>query len=228
MATTAALTATALGLAIVGCGSATETESNGADATAVNGHLEPRNGNHQDTLRDYQGDYDDTLHDYIVEHGIEETPFNPGDPGTPDYDLPFPAGWSEATEIPDWAFGAIVYDDPADPAEPPAVTAIASKLTGDVEVPEVLEYSSGLLDSMPEFEPLGAPTVSAMSGFDSIQYAGTYLHDGERRFVAEIVVVVPGPDGLFVLQVDGTSIESESQTVVDAMEWIHEHATITP
>ncbi|MCV7000264.1 LpqN/LpqT family lipoprotein [Mycolicibacterium alvei] len=219
VATTTGLTAAALSFAIAGCGPSGESKSTTSESTAVTAV--------QDQPPKLEDGLDDTLHDYIVEHNIAEVPFKPGDPGTPTYDLALPEHWALATEIPEWAFGAIVYDQPRDASDPPTITAIANKLTGDVEGPEVLDYASGLLDNMPDFKPLGEATERTISGFNSVDYAGTYLHEGKTRFVAQKTVVVPGPDALFVVQLNGTAVESDSQIVLDAMQWINDRTTIT-
>ncbi|MGA5535354.1 LpqN/LpqT family lipoprotein [Mycolicibacterium nivoides] len=63
------------------------------------------------------------INDYITENKIAETPFKPNDPGPPDFDFPFPPDRSS----PGAGHGAIVYDKPADPADPPAIIAIARR-----------------------------------------------------------------------------------------------------
>src|SRR5690606_37603861 len=128
--------------------------------------------------------------------------------GTPDFDFPLPPGWSDAGEAtPDWAYGAIGYDQPNDPNDPPDMYAIASKLTGDVDPAKILELAPQQLEEMEDFKPMGEPARSTLSGFDAVEFAGTYEHDGQRRFVAQKTVVVPASDGLFVLQLNGDSLE---------------------
>ncbi|QRY48965.1 LpqN/LpqT family lipoprotein [Mycolicibacterium boenickei] len=63
------------------------------------------------------------INDYITENKIAETPFKPNDPGPPDFDFPFPPDRSSAGA----RRGAIVYGEPADPADPPAIIAIARR-----------------------------------------------------------------------------------------------------
>ena len=75
-----------------------------------------------------------TIADYINENKIIETPFNKDEPGAPVFDFPTPPGWALAGEqTPEWAYGAIVYQNPVNPEDPPFVLAIISKLTGDVD-----------------------------------------------------------------------------------------------
>lgn len=221
VAATAGLTVAALSFAVVGCGSATKTDTGKSGASdSASASIAPP------PTKD--GGLKKTLHDYIVEHDIAETPYKPGDPGTPTYDFTIPAGWGEIDQIPDWAYGGIVYEKAADPADPPTITAIADRLTGDVEAVEVLQYAPGLLDDLEGFTPSGAPVRSSFSGFDSIEYSGTYTHEGKKRFIDEKTVVVPAKDGsFFVLQLNGDALESEQGVVQDAMKAINQNTKIT-
>ncbi|AQT79788.1 hypothetical protein B1R94_11700 [Mycolicibacterium litorale] len=170
-----------------------------------------------------------TINDYINENKIAETPIKPNDPGTPNFDFPFPPGWSPAGDkTPEWAYGAIVYDKPADPADPPVMIAIASKLSGNVDPAKILEYAPGQLENLPNFKPLGDPDKSTLSGFDAIQSAGTYTYEGKDRVVAQKTVIIPGKDGLFVLQLNADALQSEESVVVDAAKVIDEQTKITP
>ena len=230
VAATAGLSAAVLSFAVVGCGSGTKTETktsasesattSAAASSTAGGALPPPPAK--------EGGLKKTLHDYIVENQIAETPFDPGDPGTPTYDFTIPEGWGEVDQVPDWAYGAIVYTNAADPADPPTVTAIADRLTGDVEAVEVLQYAPGLLDDLEGFTPAGEPVRSSFSGFDSIEYSGTYMNEGKKRFIDEKTVVVPAKDGsFFVLQLNGDSLEGEQSIVQDAMKAINQNTKIT-
>ncbi len=129
---------------------------------------------------------------------------------------------------PDWAYGAIVYDTPADPNDPPDMYAIASKLTGNVNAADILDDAPAQLQDLTDFKQLAEPTRSTLSGFDAVEYAGTYTNEGTKRFVAQKTVVVPAKDGLFVLQLNGESLEAEQDVVLDATKTIDEQTTITP
>jgi len=129
-----AAVAAALGLALAGCGSdtkstpaskestsasATSAPSETAAATATSAAPAPASGAHY------------TIVDYIKDNHITETPVKRGDPGTPTLNLPIPEGWADAgAKAPDWAWGQIVFTDPAAGPVPPTVTAVMSKLTG--------------------------------------------------------------------------------------------------
>lgn len=169
-----------------------------------------------------------TINDYIVENKIEQTPIKPRQQGTPTFDFPFPPGWSDAAErTPDWAYGAIVYDKPMDPADPPGMVAIASKLTGSVDPGKILEYAPGQLLNLPDFTPLGDPEKSTLGGFEAVQSAGTYTFNGKVRVIAQKTVVIPGNGVWFALQLDADAPQTEEAVVLDGAKVIDEQTKIT-
>lgn len=173
-----------------------------------------------------------TLHAYITKNKIAEVPIKDGEPGTPTFEFPFPPGWSDAgDQTPDWAYGAIVYDKPQDPADPPVMYAIASKLTGNadaaVDAAKVLELAPAQLDGLDQFTPLGEPERTQLSGFDAILYEGTYVNEGKTRAVAQMTVAIPGKDGLFVLQLNSDALQAEQDVVIEAAKLIDEQTKIT-
>ncbi|MEI7914027.1 MAG: LpqN/LpqT family lipoprotein [Mycobacteriaceae bacterium] len=168
------------------------------------------------------------LNAYITENKIAEVPFKKGDPGTPKIEFPFPPDWSSAGDrTPDWAYGAIVYDKAPDPENPPFMYAIASKLTGNVDPAKILELAPAQLNDLPEFSPREAPRRDKVSGFDAIDYVGTYVWEGKRRAVGQQTIVIPGSDALFVLQINGEAPQGQEQAVIDAVGLINEKTTIT-
>lgn len=170
-----------------------------------------------------------TINDYITENGISETPIKPHDPGAPTFDFPFPPGWQEAGDkTPEWAYGAIIYGQPTDAADPPTMIAIASKLTGNVDPAKILQYAPGQLQNLPDFTPLGDPDKATLSGFDAIQSAGTYTYNGKARVVAQKTVVIPARDALFVLQLNADAPRGQEQVVIDAADIIDAQTKITP
>jgi hypothetical protein len=169
-----------------------------------------------------------TLHQYIVDNNLAEVPFKKDDPGTPKIDFPFPPDWSPAGDrTPDWAYGAIVYDKAPDPNNPPFMYAIASKLTGNVDPQKILEYAPGQLNELPEFKPREAPQRDKVGGYDAIDYVGTYVWEGQARAVGQQTIVIPGKDGLFVLQLNGEAPKGQEQAVIDAANLIRKQTKIT-
>lgn len=168
------------------------------------------------------------LHKYIVDNKIAEVPFKKDQPGTPKIEFPFPPDWSPAGDrTPEWAYGAIVYDKPADPADPPFMYAIGSKLTGDVDQAKILELAPGQLNELPEFKPTKGPNRTKFGGFDAVSFSGTYLWEGKRRAVGQETVVIPGKDGLFVLQLNAEAPAGQQQPVLDAADLIRDQTKIT-
>jgi hypothetical protein len=155
-------------------------------------------------------------------------PFKRDEPGTPKVDFPFPPDWvSVGDRTPDWAYGAIVYSKPQDPNDQPFIYAIASKLTGDVDANKILDLASGQLDELPGFKSDGPPERGTFDGNDSVTYTGTYTWEGKPRAVGQQTVVVPGKDGLFVLQLNGEAPADQEQVIIDAATIIREKTKIT-
>ena len=168
------------------------------------------------------------LNQYIVDNKIAEVPFKKDEPGTPKVDFPFPPDWvSVGDRTPDWAYGAIVYSKPQDPNDQPFIYAIASKLTGDVDANKILDLASGQLDELPGFKSDGPPERGTFDGNDSVTYTGTYTWEGKPRAVGQQTIVIPGKDGLFVLQLNGEAPADQEQVVIDAATIIREKTKIT-
>lgn len=220
----AGLVAVGVSVSLSGCGTDTGTEP-----TTSAGAISAATTTSAGTERPNISGPNKTINDYITENKIAETPFKPNEPGTPDFDFPFPPGWSSAGDkTPAWAYGAIVYDQPADPADPPAIIAIASKLAGNVEAGKILEYAPGMLKNLPDYQSVMDPEKSTLGGFDAVRSAGTYTHNSEARVIAQKTVVIPGNDALFVLQLNADAPEGEKDVVVDAAAIIDEQTKITP
>jgi hypothetical protein len=220
-----AIAVVALGLALAGCGSDTKTEpttsaSSSTSSSAKNTSAAPSTS--------AQAGKNETIADYIKTSGITETPVHRGDPGTPTVDLPVPAGWADAgPKTPEYAWGAIVFTDPAMAADPPSIVALMSKLTGDVDPAEILEYAPGELKNLPGFEG-GDGAKDTLAGFDAYQIGGSYVKDGVKRMIAQKTVVIPGQDAVFVLQLNADGLEEQMGPLMDATSEIDEKTTITP
>jgi Probable lipoprotein LpqN len=170
-----------------------------------------------------------TIVDYIKENGITETPVHRGDPASPTIDLPFPPGWADAGKrTPQWAYGAIVFTAPAMAQDPPTIIALVSKLTGNVDPAKILEYASGEIENLPGYEGAKEGSPSALGGFDATQIGGTYTKGGVKRAIAQKTVVIPGQDGLYVLQLNADGTEDQMGALMDATSVIDEQTTIRP
>lgn len=169
-----------------------------------------------------------TIGDYVAENGITETVIRRGDPG-PVIDLPVPDGWEPTDELGDVApYGAIVYTSSAVPDNPPRILAILSKLTGNVDPAEVLELASGELNNIPGFDGPEQGARSSLGGFDAVALGGHYDADGAQGMIAQKTVVIPGQDGLYVLQLNAYSAESESEILNTATDLVDNQTTISP
>ena len=69
--------------------------------------------------------------------------------------------------------------------------------------------------------------MDTFDGFDAIDYVGTYVWEGKQRAVGQQTIVVPGKDGLFVLQLNGEAPAGQEQVVIDAANLIREQTTVT-
>lgn len=161
-----------------------------------------------------------TLHQYVVDNKIAEARFRRGDPGTPTVKFASPPGWRNAgARTPDWAYGAIVYNTPKNPADPPFIIAITSTLSGDVDSAKVLEYAPGQLNRLPGFTPIVGPNRNSVSGFPAVDYAGMFDGHGERKAIGQVTIVVPGGgDKVFVFQLNAVAPSGEEQAVTDAVK----------
>lgn len=232
--TTVGVTAVALSVALAGCTPTTEqasTATGQSTPTVWTGSPAPAHGGSAHGGAERPGEARPegaTLNQYIVDNKIAEVPFKKGDAGAPTVDFPFPPGWRAAGDLtPDWAYGAIIYDNAVDPNDPPFMYAIGSKLTGEVDPQKILELAPGQLNELPDFKAFGEPERSKLSGFDAIDYVGTYVLDGKTRSVGQQTIVIPGKDSLFVLQLNGEAPEGQEQVVIDAADLIRDQTKIT-
>lgn len=225
-----AIAAVALGLSLAGCGSDTKTEPSKTETTSSKATTTTTTTSEAAPTTSAQASGPNkTIVDYIRENGIVETPVKRGDPGSPTIDLPTPPGWEDAgTRAPEWAYGAIISTDPAFAADPPSIIAIVSKLTGNVDPAKILEFAPGEIKNMPGYTGSGEGSADELSGFDATQIGGTYEKGGAVRAIAQKTVVIPGQDGLYVLQLNADGLEDQMGALMDATSAIDEQTTITP
>ena len=218
------IAAIALSLGLAGCSSDTETEATTSPETATTTTTtEAPTTSAQASGPAY------TIVDYIKDNNIVETPVHRGDPGTPTVNLPFPPGWEDAgPRTPEWAWGAMVFTDPAAANDPPTIIALMSKLTGNVDPAKILEFAPGELNNLPGYEGEGNGSASTLGGFDAWQMGGSYMKDGTKRMIAQKTVVIPGQDGLYVLQLNADGLEDQIGPLMDATKVINDQTTITP
>lgn len=223
----AGLAAVSLSFALVGCGSSDKSETKTSTATSTS--TSTSTTAEASPSPTPAAAHNKTIQDYLKENQITEAPVKRGDPGSPNIDLAMPPGWSDAgAQTPDWAYAAIVFDTPKVPNDPPSIIAIVSKLTGNVDPKKILELAPGELQNLPGYEPLGEANQSSLSGFDAVQLGGNYVKDGQKRIIAQKTVVIPGKDGLYVLQMNADALDGQEGPLMDATGVIDEKTTITP
>ena len=93
-------------------------------------------------------------------------------------------------------------------ADPPSIIALMSKLTGNVDAAKIMEYAPGELKNLPGFDG-GEGNTSTLGGFDAYQIGGSYAKEGVKRMIAQKTVVIPGQDGVFVLQLNADGLEDQ-------------------
>lgn len=224
-----AISAIAIGIGISGCGSDTKSapstskQTSAASSSATTSKAPATSG------APAAAGPNKTIVDYIKENNITETPVHRGDAGSPTIDLPFPPGWEDAgNHTPAWAYAAIVASDPAMAQDPPTVIALVSKLSGDVDPAKILEFAPGEIKNLPGYDGATEGSPSTLSGFDATQIGGTYMKNGVKRAIAQKTVVIPGGDGLFVLQLNADGTEDQMGALMDATGVIDEQTKITP
>jgi Probable lipoprotein LpqN len=221
-----AVAAIALGIGLVGCGSDTKSEP---AATETTSETTTTSAAAAATTSAQAAKPNYTIVDYIRDNGIVESPVHRGDPASPTIDMPFPPGWQDAgPNAPEWAYGAIVFTDPATAQDPPTIIALVSKLTGNVDPAKVLEFAPGEIKNLPGYEGGESGNPSTLGGFDATQIGGTYTKDGVKRAIAQKTVAIPGQDGLYVLQINADGREDQLGPLMDATAVIDEQTKITP
>ncbi len=170
-----------------------------------------------------------TIASYIQENNIQETPVKRGDAGSPTIDLPVPDGWEPAGDnTPDWAYGAIVYTGPEGAEYTPSIVALVSKLTGNVDPQKIIDLAPGELNNLPGWKPMNAGATSTLGDYPAYQLGGTWTQDGQTKIVAQKTVVVPGSDGLYVLQLNADGLENQADIISAATDVIDSQTKITP
>jgi hypothetical protein len=230
---TAVIATVALSLTLAGCHTETKTEVKTSTSTSTSISTSTATSSATTSATPGAG-ANKTIADYIREANIKETPVHHGDPGSPTIDLPVPNGWHQLPEGANAPYGGIAYDAAADPNDAPTIVAIVSKLDGNVDPSKIFQYAPGELKNLPGFEG-GSPdgkesTLGVPPGqsFKAWQFGGSYTKNGKKRTVAQKTVVITGPGGLYVLQLDADALDAETGPLMDATNAIDEQTTITP
>ncbi len=222
-------TAIALGVALAGCGSDTggkpttsapSSASSATAATATTTSAAPS----APAATPGMG-----MQDYFKQIGITADPVQRGQPGVPDISLPLPSGWDDAgADTPQWAYKQMIYGDPAMAADPPTITAKVLKLSGPADKDKIYGASANEIIGLPGYSGQKSAKIDKLGGYDASQIGGTYTKDGKTYAVAQKTVVIPGLDGLYVLQVRAEGTEDQLGPLLDATSAIDQQTRIKP
>ena len=222
-----AVAAIAIGIGLSGCGSDTKSEPSTSKQTSAESSTTTSKA--APTSATPAAGANKTIVDYIKENSITEAPVHRGVPGSPTINLPFPPGWEDAgNRTPQWAYLAMLSSDPAVAQDPPTIIALVSKLTGNVDPAKMLEFAPGEIKNLPGYEGAEEGSPSTLGGFDATQIGGGYTKDGVKRVITQKTVVIPGQDGLYVLQLNADGTEDQMGPLMDATSVIDEQTMITP
>lgn len=231
----AAAIAAALAVVLSGCGSDTKTapstsvSASKSTSSSTSAKAAPSSKPKVAPRDEDAAGPNPTIASYIKDNNIQETPVKRGDPGSPTIDLPVPDGWEPAGEdTPDWAYGAIVYTGPDAGDYTPSLVALVSKLTGNVDPQKIIDLAPGELNNLPGWKPMNEGEVSTLGEYPAYQLGGTWTQDGQTKIVAQKTVVIPGSDGLYVLQLNADGLEDQKEIIGAATDVIDSQTTITP
>jgi Probable lipoprotein LpqN len=230
-----AAVAAALAIVLSGCGSgaktapSTSTSASNASSATTSAKAAPSTAPKVAPRQEGNTGPNPTIASYIQQNNIQETPVKKGDAGAPTIDLPVPDGWALAgSDTPDWAYGAIVYNGPEAAEYTPSIVALVSKLTGNVDAQKIIDLAPGELQNLPGWKASNEGEVSSLGEYPAFQLGGTWTQDGQTKIVAQKTVVIPGSDGLYVLQLNADGLEDQGDIVGAATTVIDDQTKITP
>jgi hypothetical protein len=110
----------------------------------------------------------------------------------------------------------------------PSIVALVSKLTGNVDPQKIIDLAPGELNNLPGWSVMNEGEVSTLGEYPAYQLDGICTQDGQTKIVAQKTVVIPGSDGLHVLQLNADGLENQGEIVGAATDVIDSQTTITP
>lgn len=229
--------AAVLGLTLSGCGSDSEPAASSTSSTAASesptstATSEPSAPVGKLRIAPREEDAagaNPTIASYIADNGIKETPVKMGEPGAPVIDLPVPEGWVPAgDQTPEWAYGAIAYTGPEAAEYQPSIVALVSRLEGNVDPQAIIDLAPGELQNLPGWSAMNEGETTTLGEYPAFQLGGTWVQDGLTKLVAQKTVVIPGPDAVYVLQLNADGLEDQGAVLAPATMAIDEETTIT-
>jgi hypothetical protein len=138
--------------------------------------------------------------------------------------------WEPAgADTPDWAYDAIVYNGPDVGQYTPSIVALVSKPTGNVDPHKIIDLAPGGLNNLPGWKAMNEGEASTLSEYPAYQLGGTWTQDGQTEIVAQKTAVIPGSDGLYVLQLNADGLEDQKEIIGAATDVIQgSHGYVRP
>ncbi|OBJ21169.1 hypothetical protein A5653_15880 [Mycobacterium colombiense] len=220
---TLATISVALSLALVGCGQGHKSGEKSSTSTSTTTSTTSATSSQTSAPPAAKAKY--TIADYVKDNNISETPVHHGDPG-PNVDLPVPEGW-QLSQNSGTSYGGIVQSQPANPSDPPTVSALFSRLTGNVDPAKLIQFAPGEVQNLPGYQGGGDGSASTLGGFQAWQVGGTYQRGGQTRVIAQKTVVIPSQGAVYVLQLNADGLEADQGPLMDATSVIDDKTTIT-
>ncbi|AQA06592.1 hypothetical protein BVC93_21655 [Mycobacterium sp. MS1601] len=218
MKTIAVAAAAAAAVGLAGCGS----DSAGEESTAASSASSAAPGSPGSTIPTPQPSAPPatggsmTLSGYLQTVGITETPARPGEDGAPQIELPMPAGWEQAIDVPGDSFWAIISTTPRDPNNPGIIQAVLSKLSQDISVDTMFTYAAGELQNLPGYQALGQGGRGQLGGVEAYQIGGQFDNNGVTTLIAQKTLLLKSAGGTYVLKVRATGPADDAQALVSA------------
>jgi hypothetical protein len=69
--------------------------------------------------------------------------------------------------------------------------------------------------------------TSTLGEYPAYQLGGTWQSEGMKKTTEQKTVVIPGPDGLYVLQLNADGLEDQSDIISNATDAIDSQTTIS-
>lgn len=210
---------------VVGCSrDATEATDTGSQSEAAEQPKKPTTGT--------EGRLP-TIADYLKQNNITPTQVKPGDPNAPVVKLPALPSWRDAgPATPPYAYAALVDTNPDFSEDPPTIVVVYSKVPSDTDPGEILKLAPNEVRNLPDFDAefggVQEPKQEKTAGFDTVRFGGSYVRNGVGRLVAQKTTVIPGKDGLYLLQINADGRDDTITALVEAGQAIDKLTTITP
>ncbi|CAA0127013.1 Uncharacterised protein [Mycolicibacterium vanbaalenii] len=218
----------ALGLGVVGCGADSGTEATTSEQTTTSSSAETSSAPTSTPTQAQQSAV--TVGDYLKDNGVTQIAVTRADATAPELNLPVPPGWMDVgPNTPEDAYGAIMLESAAGSPNPPVIVASMARLSGgEVDQARILELAPNAVRNQPGYDGPEEGSPGKLSGFDSVQIAGTLDRDGQPVFVARKTVVIPGSDGIYLLALDAQGTADQQQALLEAMSVIDTETIIQP